>query len=108
MVSRIEFYSGIIIVCGILIYSIYSTDTSLLDIKRARIETIDSMLQITRDSAISKAMKYELKSDSLVSVINRRNVDFRNNKNKYENEKKNVLVLSPDSTLNFFVRATKN
>lgn len=104
MISRIEFYSCFVILTCILIFSIYSTDNSISGIERARIETIDSILQVQKDSAFARALKYELKADSLQATINRKKLDINNIKKKYENEKKNVLVLNADSTLSLFER----
>lgn len=104
MITRIEFYAGIAIIAGILIFSIWSTDNSVLEIQKARIETKDSMLRVQKDSAFARALQYELKADSLQATINRKKLDLKIIQNKYENEKRNVLVLGADSTLSLFER----
>ena len=104
MISRLEFYLCIAAIAGILIFSIYSTDSSISEIQRARIETTDSVLQVQKDSAFARALKYELKADSLQASINRKNLDIQNIKKKYGNEKKNVLMLGADSSLSLFER----
>lgn len=104
MISRIEFYIGISILAGILVFSIYSTDNSIAEIQKARIETKDSMLQVQKDSAFARALKFELRSDSIQAILNRKKLDLQIVQKKYENEKKNVLVLGADSTLSLFER----
>ena|ERR1035437_5531139 len=105
MVTRIEFYAGICIIAAILIFSINSIDNSFSEIKKARIETKDSMLTVQKDSAISRALIFELKADSLQAVINRKKLDIKDIQKKYEKEKKNMLVLNADSTLALFERS---
>jgi len=105
MISRIEFYCCICIIAGILVFSIYSTDNSISEIQKARIDARDSILAVQKDSALVRALKFELKADSLQAVINRKKLDIKIIQKKYENEKKNVLVLGADSTLSLFERS---
>lgn len=105
MISRIEFYTGLCILAGILIFSIYSTDNSLSEIKKARIEARDSILTVQKDSAIAKALRSEMKADSLQAMINRKKLDINTIQKKYEKEKNHVLVLDADSTLALFERS---
>lgn len=102
MISRIEFYAGIIILAAIMVFSIYSTDTSIAEIQRVRIDIRDSVLQLQRDSALDRSLKFELQADSLQTIVNRKKLDLQIIKKKYETNKKNVLVLDADSTLSFF------
>lgn len=105
MISRFEYYAGIILLAVMLIYSNISTDISIDEIQKARINARDSILQVQRDSALNRSLQFELKADSLQSVINRKKLDLQIIKKKYENEKKNVLVLNADSTLSLFMRS---
>lgn len=105
MISRVEFYTCILIIAGIFIFSNWPTDHSGNDVKKARIETRDSIIQVQKDSAFARALKFELKADSLQTVVNRKNLDLNIIYKKIENEKKNVLVLNADSTLSFFERS---
>lgn len=105
MISRIEFYASLIILAGIMVFSIYSNNTSIADIQRARTEVKDSVLQVQRDSAIKRSMKFELHADSLQAILNRKKLDLQIIKKKYETDKKNVLVLDADSTLSLFMRS---
>ena len=107
MISRIEFYIGYFILCGIVIFSIWSVDNTVASIERARIEVRDSVLQVQKDSALARAMQYELKADSLQAVVNRKKLDMQIIHKKYETEKKNVLILNADSTLSYFLRTTR-
>lgn len=105
MISRAEFYTCIIILAGILLFSIWPPDHSKDEAEKARIQTRDSMIQVQKDSAFTRALKFELKADSLQAVVNRKNLDLNIIHKKIENEKKNVLVLNADSTLSFFQRS---
>lgn len=109
MISRAEFYTCITILAGILLFSIWYPDHSKDEAEKARIETRDSMIQVQKDSAFTRALKFELKADSLQAVINRKNLDLTIIHKKIENEKKNVISLNADSTLSLFQRSvTKN
>lgn len=109
MISRTEFYTCICILIGILIYSMDPWDDSRSEAEKAKIETRDSMIQVQKDSAFTRALKFELKADSLQAVINRKNLDLTIIHKKIENEKKNVISLNADSTLSLFQRSvTKN
>ena len=106
MISRIEFYAAFSILCGIIILAIWSTDFYRYENERAKIETRDSVLQVQKDSALARAIQYELRADSLQAVVNRKKLDMQIIHKKYETEKKNVLVLNADSTLSYFLRTT--
>lgn len=105
MISRAEFYTCFIILCGIVIFSVISTDSQFLEIKRAKIDARDSMLAVQKDSALARALQFEIKADSLQAVINRKKLDMQLIHKKYETEKKNVLVLDADSSLSYFTLA---
>lgn len=105
MISRAEFYTCFILLAAIIIGSVISTDTQLTDIKRAKIEVRDSILEVQRDSAMAKALQSELKADSIQAILNRKKLDIQIIHKKYETEKKNVLVLNADSSLSYFTRA---
>lgn len=105
MISRVEFYTCFILLTAIVIGSVISTDTQFSDIKRAKIEVLDSILQVQRDSALAKAMQSELKADSIQAILNRKKLDIQIIHKKYETEKKNVLVFGADSSLSYFTRA---
>lgn len=104
MITRIEFY-GICVIALIIVFSIRSIDTSNAEKAKAQAETRDSILAVQKDSAMTRALKFELKADSLQAVINRKKLDIKIIQKKYENEKKNVLVLDADSTLSLFERS---
>lgn len=106
MISRIEFYVCICILMIVLLASsIAPWIKSNVDMERAKIESLDSIYQVQRDSAYARALKFELKADSLQATINRKNLDLTIIRKKTENEKKNVLVLSADSSLSLFERS---
>lgn len=106
MISRVEFYIVSCFLCGILLFFIhYTTINTVKDKERARIEARDSIYQVQRDSALALSLQHELKADSLQQIINRKKMDINNIRKKYENEKKNVLILSADSTLSLFERS---
>lgn len=104
MISRIEFYICMCILSGAMIFTICSIGNPSSG-QRAGIEVRDSILQVQKDSALAQALKYGLKADSLQAILNRKKLDIKNIQKKYENEKKNVLVLSADSTLSLFERS---
>ncbi len=109
MISRIEFYACFIILILIIGLSSYvSTYDPGAESEKIRIQTLDSMYQVQRDSALTRAMQNELRGDSLQAIVNRRNLDINNIKKKYANEKKNVSVLGADSSLLFFQRSVTN
>jgi len=108
MISRIEFYIVICFISAIFLFSIFYTSDTEVITERIRIEARDSIYQVQRDSALTLSLKYELKADSLQAIINRKNLDINNIKKKYENEKKNVLILCADSTLSLFERSVTN
>lgn len=89
-----------------MIGNIFCTDSGFLELKRARIETQDSIMEVQRDSALALVLKKELAADSLQAIVNRINLDVNNIKKKYANEKKNIMVLGADSTLSYFLRTT--
>lgn len=106
MISRAEFYTCIVILAGVLIYSLHPwEDPGHSEAEKARIDTRDSVIQVQRDSAFGRALKFELKADSLQAQLNRKNLDLNIIHKKIENEKKNVRVLNADSTLSFFERS---
>ena len=105
MISRIEFYICMAILCGILIFSSYSPDNTDGDVEKALLRMQDSILQDQRNWKINAALQYELAADSMQAVINRKDLDFNLMQKKHEKEKKNVLLLSADSTLSFFKRS---
>lgn len=105
MISRAEFYIVIGFLSITILLSLYSNHTYVEQIQRAKIETIDSVLQVQKDSAFARALQYEIKADSLQAVINRKKLDIQNIRYKYEKEKKNVLILNADSTLRLFERS---
>ena len=105
MISRAEFYTCICILAGILIYSMHPWEDSGDAAEKARIETRDSVIQVQKDSAFTRALKFELRGDSLQALLNRKNLDLNIIHKKIENEKKNVLSLGADSTLSFFQRS---
>lgn len=105
MISRIEFYTCMVILWGIGIF-FYSTAGNVgEDAEKARLRMQDSILQVQRDWKLNEALKYELAADSMQAVINRKNLDINLMKKKYENEKKNALLLRADSTLSLFERS---
>lgn len=109
MISRIEFYIVSCFLSGILLFFIsYNQDDTSDNTERARIEAMDSIYQVQRDSALALSLQYELKADSLQAIINRKKLDINNIRKKYENEKKNVLILSADSTLSLFERSVSH
>lgn len=105
MITRAEFYCCFVIVMALIIGNIFFTDKQFLDIKRAKIETLDSILQVQRDSAMAKALQAEMKADSVQALLNRKNLDIQTIKKKTQDEKKNVLILNSDSTLSLFTRS---
>lgn len=107
MITRKEFYCCYIIIALLMIGDIFCTDSGFLELKRARIETRDSIMEVQRDSALALALKKELAADSLQAIVNIRNLDINNIKKKYANEKKNIMVLGADSTLSYFLRTTR-
>lgn len=104
MISRIEFYICFTLLIALMIGNIFSTDSQTAEIQRAKTETLDSILQVQRDSALAKALQAEMKADSIQALLNRKNLDIQTIKNKTQDEKKNVLILNADSTLSLFTR----
>ena len=102
MISRVEFYISVVVVIGIVFYLSYFSNTSMYEAEKAKLEARDSLLTIQRDSALAKAMMYDMKSDSLTSVINRKKLDIDLINKKYEKEKNSIRTLDADSTLRFF------
>lgn len=105
MISRVEFYTCMAVLCGIIFFFSYPQDNTSGDLEKTRLRMQDSLFQVQRDSALQRSLKFELAADSLQAVINRRNLDIKLIHKKYENEKKNVLLLSADSTLSLFERS---
>lgn len=105
MISRIEFYTCIAALCGVLIFFSYPKENTDADVQKAILRMQDSILQEQRNWKINAALKYELAADSMQAIINRKDLDFTLMKKKHENEKKNVLLLNADSTLSFFERS---
>ena len=88
-----------------MVSSISKWDIADSDRKKGQLEALDSIYQVQRDSAFARALKFELKADSIQSVLNRKNLDLNIIRKKTENEKKNVLILSADSSLSLFERS---
>ncbi len=107
MITRKEFYifiSVIVILLGWLIF--YNpNDINDSDGNIAHIKVRDSIMEVQRDSAFARALKFELMADSIQAVANRKQLDINIIRKKYEIEKKNVLLLSADSTLSLFIRS---
>ena len=105
MITRTEFYIGILLIGSLIAYLIWGgKDTSA---ERAAIEMRDSVLTAQRDSALAYAYKKDMKSDSLQSVINRQTIDLQKTHEKYIYIKESVVHLSADSSLAFFLRSIR-
>lgn len=107
MISRAEFYASFIVLIMVIGFASYvNLYDPKADEETARIEAQDSIILVQRDSAFSRALKFELRSDSFEAIANRRNLDLNIIRKKTQDEKKNVLVLGADSTLSFFLSTT--
>lgn len=102
MISRAEFYIGILIIAGLIVYLLLG-NRSEYEIKKAKIEVRDSVLLAQRDSALSAAMKKDMRSDSLMKVIERQNADLKKTHEKYIYIKETIMQLPADSSLAFFL-----
>lgn len=105
MITRAEFYISCLIILAFIAGGFYITH------KPAPVpgQTDQSAIwQVQRDSLLAAALAKDLKADSLQAVINRRDLDIKEIKKKYEGIKKDILVLSPDSTLRLFLRSTSH
>lgn len=106
MITRAEFYIGILIIAGLVAYLLYGTRAEY-EIEKAKIEAQDSILTIQRDSALAMAMKKDMKSDSLMKVVERQNEDLKKVHEKYIYIKENIVRLNADSSLAWFLRAVR-
>ena len=106
MISRAEFYIGILLLASLVAYLIFDNKSSY-SADRAAIEMRDSVLASHRDIALKKAQLSELKNDSMQKVIDRQNADLNKVHEKYIYIKENVRRLSADSSLVFFLRSIR-
>ena len=106
MITRKEFYLCWGIIAALIIGNIFSDDISSLDLKRAKIDARDSVIQEQINSTLARSLSAELKADSIQALLNRKNLDIQTIKKKTQDEKKNVLILNADSTLSYFLRTT--
>lgn len=104
-ITRLEFWAAIILLGGLVIYSLFPNNNNSLEIKKARIEVRDSVLLVQRDSAIHQSLRSELRGDSLQAIINRKNLDLKQVHEKYIYLEKSVAKLPIDSAVAFFLRA---
>lgn len=105
MISRIEFYTCIVILCSLVAFSYLPQPNADEEVQKALLRMQDSILQEQQDWKLNAALKFELAADSMQAVINRKDLDFTLIQKKYEKEKNNVLLLNADSTLSFFERS---
>jgi hypothetical protein len=105
MITRTEFYVSIVVILGVLAYVIFNNDNTKNEAQIAAIEMRDSVYQSQRDSAIKCSLKLDIKSDSLQSVINTKDLQLKQVKEKYVVIKEKVNKLSADSSLSFFLRS---
>lgn len=105
MITRTEFYVSVAVILAVFAYVIFNNDNSKSEAKIAAIEMRDSVLQSQRDSAVHCSAVLDLKSDSLQAVINTKNLEIKEVKQKYVVIKEKVNKLSADSSLSFFLRS---
>lgn len=103
MISRVEFYIGILLLGSLLAYLIWGGNTTSAE--RAAIEMRDSVLTAQRDSALAHASMKDAKSDFMQAVIDRQNIDLKKTHEKYIYVKETVVRLSADSSLAWFLRS---
>ena len=106
MISRAEFYIGILLIGSLLAYVIWGGNSST-SAERARIEMRDSVRASQMDLLIANARKKDMKSDSLQKVIDRQTLEQKQIHEKYIYIKEAVVRLSADSSLAFFLRSIR-